>query len=147
MEIPNHIAEEYIIPKNYYVKPEIVIGNYYVKWDDSSYGVTQKEVAELKSTLNGLVPYISAAIFDAAKEIHSIIEEKTTTDKARRIEEIFSPELLLSRKRGDITYMLRIRRDGTTLISRREKIVFNDKEQVYIMWELGELLFNRRKSR
>jgi hypothetical protein len=35
--------ERYIIPHDY-EKPRIEIGNYYLKWNDKSYGISQKEI-------------------------------------------------------------------------------------------------------
>ena len=144
MEILNPNTYKYPNEKDY-VKPNIVVGSYYLKWDNSSYGIAQNEVAELKGILSDLLPHISSAIFDAAKEIHAVIEEKAAR-KARRIEELYSPELLLIRRKGDVSYILRMKRDGTTLISRSEAVVLNDKRQVCITWFLGELLFDRRKD-
>ena len=144
MEIPNPIPYKYAIAKDY-VKPSITIGNYYLKWDNSSYGIAHKEVAELKGILSDLLPYISSAIFEAAQELHVVIEEKAA-HKARSIEELFSPQLLLVRRKGDVSYILRMKRDGSMLIDRSEKIVLNDKRQVCITWCLGELLFDRRKD-
>ena len=144
MEILNPITYKYPNEKDY-VKPNIVVGSYYLKWNNSSYGIAQNEVAELKGILSDLLPHISSAIFDAAKEIHAVIEEKAVR-KARRIEELYSPELLLIRRKGDVSYILRMKLDGTLLISRSEKVVLNDKRQVCITWFLGELLFDRRKD-
>jgi hypothetical protein len=144
LEILNPITCKYPYEKDY-VKPNIVVGSYYLKWDISSYGIAQNEVAELKGILSDLLPHISSAIFDAAKEIHAVIKEKTAR-KARRIEELYSPELLLIRRKGVVSYILRMKRDGTLLIGRSEKVVLNDKRQVCITWFLGELLFDRGKD-
>lgn len=147
LEIPRPAAE-YIIPRDY-VKPDIIVGNYYLKWDDSSYGISRREAPELRSLINDLVPYISSAIYEAAKEIHATVEENAKGAGARQIE-AFSPELLLTRRRGDITYTLQMKRDGTTLLRRSETIIAigdtKKKTHLYVSWILGELLFNRQKD-
>jgi hypothetical protein len=98
LEILNPITCKYPYEKDY-VKPNIVVGSYYLKWDISSYGIAQNEVAELKGILSDLLPHISSAIFDAAKEIHAVIKEKTAR-KARRIEELYSRAPAYSQKRS-----------------------------------------------
>lgn len=146
MEIP-HAAADHVIPKDY-VKPDIVAGNYYLKWDDSSHGIALKEAPELRGVISDLLPYISSAIYEAAKEIHAAIEENTKGADARRIE-AFSPELLLTRRRGDVSYTLQMKRDGATLLRRSETIVVDDgskkKTHLDVSWVLGELLFNRQR--
>lgn len=145
MEIPNYIANEYIIPKDY-IKPDIVVGNYYLKWDSSSYGIAQREMADLRSLLNELLPYISSVIYDTAKEIPHIIIKKTV-GKAMRIDEMFSPELLLTRRKGgNLAYTIRMKSDGTTILTRIEKVILHNKKQICITWVLGELLFRRHEA-
>jgi hypothetical protein len=77
--------------------------------------------------------------------------------KAKRIEEVFSPQLLLRRKRGNIIYIFQMKPDGSTVIVRSERILFSNSSdernsaikknnrQIYATWILGELLFNRQK--
>jgi hypothetical protein len=147
LEIPR-LAAEHVIPRDY-VKPDIMVGNYYLKWDDSSYGIGRREAPELRSLINDLLPYISSAIYEAAKEIHTAIEENAKGAASRRIEAL-SPELLLTRRSGDITYTLQMKRDGATLLRRSETIIVDDgakkKTQLAVSWILGELLFNRQKD-
>ena len=144
MEIPNHIANEYILPKDY-VKPDIEAGNYYLKWDSSSYGIAQREIAGLRNLINELLPYISSAIFDAAKEIPTMIQKKAAAGgKAMLIDEMFSPELLLTRRKGgNLAYTIRMKSDGTTILTRVEKILLDNEGQICISWVLGEILFRR----
>ena len=162
LEIPSNIVQQWIIPKDY-VKPDIIAGrNYYLKWDDSSYGVSQKEVTDLKDILNDLSKFISSILYETAKQIHVTLESDTPAS-AKHIEEAFWPQLLLSRKRGNITYSFQIKADGTTIIVRDEKIVLVEKDDdggddnngyngitkkkthICVSWILGELLFNRQK--
>jgi hypothetical protein len=143
LEIPNHIANEYIIPKDY-VKPDIAAGNYYLEWDSSSYGIAQREIAGLRNLINELLPHISSAIYDAAKEIPTIIQKKTATGKAMLIDEMFSPELLLTRRKGrNLAYTIRMKSDGTTILTRTEKILLDNERQICVSWLLGEILFRR----
>jgi hypothetical protein len=146
LEIPRPAAD-HVIPKDY-VKPDIMAGNYYLKWDDSSYGIAQREAPELRGLISDLLPYISSAIYEAAKEIHAAIEENAKGSAARRIEAL-SPELLLTRRREGITYTLQMKRDGATLLRRSETIVVDDgskkKTHLDVSWVLGELLFNRQR--
>jgi len=147
LEIPRPAAE-HIIPTDY-VKPDIVVGNYYLKWDDSSYGIEHKEASQLRGLIHELLPYIPSAIYEAAKEIHTAIEENAKGAAARRIEAL-SPELLLTHRRGDVIYMLQMKRDGATLLHRSETIIVDDdykkkKPRLAVSWVLGELLFSRQR--
>ena len=45
------------MPKDY-DRPRIVIGNYYLKWNDKSYGIPQKEVHELKRFITNAIPFL-----------------------------------------------------------------------------------------
>ena len=135
MYIPEAIAKEYLIPKEF-VKPTIEIGNYYLKWDDTSYGVQLKEVSEIKELIKKSIP-----IFDSP-QIHLAQRNKNHT----------------------IGYELYMKSDGSTFIYRIERIetikIDNDnlinkvyaeedriKSTVFIKWMLGELLFNRQDTR
>jgi hypothetical protein len=156
LEIPSDVAEQWIIPKGY-VKPNIVVGrNYYLKWEDSSYGISQNEVSDLKGVLNDLLELVSSKLYEAAKGIHATLHADAS-GKAKRIEEVFSPQLLLRRKRGNIIYIFQMKPDGSTVIVRSERILFSNSSdernsaikknnrQIYATWILGELLFNRQK--
>lgn len=62
----------------------------------------QKEVPELKAFLRDILPYVSGAFFTAAKELFTIIEKEVGDfKKARMVQDSFSPELLLSRRKAD----------------------------------------------
>jgi hypothetical protein len=68
MYIPETIAKEYLNPKEF-IKPMIEIGNYYLKWDDASYGVQLKEVAEINEFIKNAIP-----IFDSSYELLNSLE-------------------------------------------------------------------------
>ncbi len=63
MDIPESILKDHLIPKNY-CKPKIEVQNYYLKWDDESYGIPQKEISELKRFVTNAIPF-----FDTAYEV------------------------------------------------------------------------------
>jgi len=43
-------------PKNYY-KPKIEIRDYDLKWNNESYGISQKEIPELKRFATNAIPF------------------------------------------------------------------------------------------
>jgi hypothetical protein len=59
LKITEDIVGQYIT-SNGYVKPRIEIGNYYLEWNDKSYGIYQKEMSELKGFLKNIIPYFDA---------------------------------------------------------------------------------------
>ncbi|HKZ61147.1 MAG TPA: hypothetical protein VJZ68_01850 [Nitrososphaera sp.] len=145
MNVPAIVANEYLVPKDY-VKPDIKVGNYFLNWDSSSYGIAQKEVAELKRFVTDLAAYLSTALYEAAIGIQRNIKAKTGAREARRFEEAFSPRLLITRKLDNLVYTLQMRDDGTTIISRNETITSDgNKIGLTLGWDLGELLFNRMR--
>jgi hypothetical protein len=133
-----------------YIKPEIKIGNYILKWDISSSGIAQKEVSELRRFVTDLAPYLSAAVYTAARGVQRHIKEKAVSKKeVRGFEEMFSPRLLLSRKirNNHIVYALEMTGDGATIISRQETIVsVGVKGKLILSWNLGELVFDRQRG-
>ena len=56
MRISEDIIAQYII-SNVYEKPKIEVGNYYLKWNEKSYGISKKEINELKGFLIKVIPY------------------------------------------------------------------------------------------
>ena len=159
MYIPETIAKEYLIPKEF-IKPMIEIGNYYLKWDDASYGVQLKEVPEIKEFIKNAIP-----IFDLSYELLNSIERSEHKHKEkRRFRKLLSPQIHLSQKNKNhiIGYELYMKFDGSTFIYRVEEIetikinnLINKvhpkkdhiKSTVFIKWKLGELLFNRQGIR
>jgi len=155
MQLDQSYLQQYIASRCF-VKPEIRLSNYLLKWDESSYGIPQTEVSELKAFLRDILPYISGAFFKAAGKISATIEEEIgDIKKARKIQESFSPKLLLSRSRGgDCTYILQMHQDGTAIIKRNEKVTIanaaaaSNSKQIKIRafqldFLLGELVFIR----
>lgn len=148
MKIPHAIASDHVIPKDY-VRPVIAVGNYYLKWDDASYGIPHKETSELKRFVTEIAPYLTPVLHEAANKIHKIAEEKMGTKESRHIGEAFAPQILATRRRDEITYALQMKRDGTTIISRIEAITIfgeygKERTAIALRWNLGELLFNRQ---
>ena len=103
-------------------------------------------MAELKRFITDLAPYLSTAVYEAAGGIQGIIKEKTDAKTARHFEEAFSPRLLITRKIDNIQFVLKMKGDGTAIISRNETITFEaSKAKLTLSWDLGELLFNRQR--
>jgi hypothetical protein len=70
LKITEDIVAQYII-SNGYEKPRIEIGNYYLEWNDKSYGIYQKEISDLKGFLKNVIPY-----FDAIYQLLHSLETK-----------------------------------------------------------------------
>ena len=138
----------------------IEIGNYYLKWDDASYGVQLKEVPEIKEFIKNAIP-----IFDLSYELLNSIERSEHKHKEKhRFRKLLSPQIHLSQKNKNhiIGYELYMKFDGSTFIYRVEEIETikinnliskvhpkkdHTKSTVFIKWKLGELLFNRQGIR
>jgi hypothetical protein len=159
--IPETIAKEYLLPEEF-VKPTIEIGNYYLKWDDTSYGVQLKEVSEIKEFIKKSIP-----IFDSSYELLNSLERSKhkQKEKHRFPKSLPLPQIHLAQrnKNHTIGYELYMKLDGSTFIYRIERIqtikIDNDnpikevcseeahiKSTVFIKWMLGELLFNRQDT-
>jgi hypothetical protein len=147
LEIPEPVAKEHLIPMNY-EKPKIEIGNYYLEWNDDSYGIYQKEISELKTFLKNAISY-----FGIIFEVLSDLQRSKHVGK-RQLQKEFNPFILILHHNKDrtISYDLYMASDGTTLIDRLERIVIQDgtninshftKSPFHLKWNLGELLFNR----
>jgi len=135
-----------------YEKPRIEIGNYYLKWDDKSSGISQKEISELKGFLKGTIPH-----FDVIYDLINSLETSRGKDKRRAHKEL-SPHIHLSQSNKDrvVRYELYMGSDGSTFIDRTERfeIINKDesryaqrpyvKSELFLKWSLGELLFNRQ---
>jgi hypothetical protein len=161
LDIPESILKDHLFPKDYY-KPKIEIRNYYLKWNDESYGILQKEIPELKSFVTNAIPF-----FDMSYEVLNNLEKHRYRDKYRFYKEI-SPRICISHTNKHshmVRYELHMLSDGSTFIERIEGLVDkattskaeNDNDTIvnpqrhhfksifYIKWTLGELLFNRQK--
>jgi hypothetical protein len=62
LDIPQSILNDHLIPRDYY-KPKIEIRNYYLKWNDESYGIPQKEIPELKRFVTNAIHFVVASEF------------------------------------------------------------------------------------
>jgi hypothetical protein len=149
LDITQATLEQYIMPHDY-EKPRIEIGNYYLKWDDKSSGISQKEISELKGFLKDTIPH-----FDVIYELINSLETSRGKDKRRAHKEL-SPHIHLSQSNKDriVRYDLYMGSDGSTFIDRTERfeIINKDesgyapyvKSELFLKWSLGELLFNRQ---
>ena len=57
LKITEYVIFQYIMSGEYY-RPKIEVGNYYLQWNEKSYGIPQKERAELKEFLNMAIQYL-----------------------------------------------------------------------------------------
>jgi hypothetical protein len=166
LDIPESVLKGHLIPKDY-DRPRIEIGNYYLKWNDESCGIPQKEVHELKRFITNAIP-----IFDTSYELLNNFEKPRYKDKYRLYKEL-SPNIRISNtNRHVVKYEVHMHPDGSTFIDRIEgiepttivatEITKNDTDPIvaekvntqqkhrvkpllYLKWTLGELLFNRQR--
>ena len=140
---------------NGYVKPKIEVGNYYLKWNKKSYGISQREQSELTAFLRLAAPY-----FDKIYQLLNSLERPKNREKYRLANELF-PDMHVSHysKGSLLKYDLYMTTDGSTFIDRTEKIeIIQEQSQfpneyasplnsadseLFLKWQLGELLFNR----
>ncbi len=141
------------------VKPNIRFQNYFFKWDKISLGLYLNEVNKFKEFIKKNIPYLEALM--------KIFEINSKDDSLKKIlRNKF--QLTVDDKFDDrINFTLCIDGLGTTIFYREERIFFsnNDKssigknikshisinlyndDSITIRWKLGELLFNRMKSK
>ncbi len=157
MRISEDIIAQYII-SNVYEKPKIEVGNYYLKWNEKSYGISQREINELKGFLIKVIPY-----FDIIYQLINSLERPKGKEKTSSNKDIF-PDIHISHrnKKYRVIYDLYMLSDGATFIERTEKLEiiskyynkiskshnvpkdnYNDLE-LYLKSKLGQLLFNRQ---
>jgi hypothetical protein len=141
------------------VKPEIIFGNYFFKWDDISLGLYSDEVTKFKGFIKSMIPHLEP-LMNAIGAIHLKNEalKKTLLDRA---------QLSIGDKyNSHIMFILNINNYGSSLFFREERIKFNDElhnkmkinygpglvlleklkgfdNKISVKWKLGELLFNR----
>ncbi|HZA08127.1 MAG TPA: hypothetical protein VE619_10520, partial [Nitrososphaeraceae archaeon] len=118
MDIPESILKEHLVPKEYY-KPKIEIQNYYLKWNDESYGISQKEIPELKRFVTNAIPF-----FDMSYEVLNNLEKPKYKNKYRLYKEL-SPCIFIShtnKHSHTIRYELHMLSDGSTFIERIEGV-------------------------
>jgi hypothetical protein len=156
LKITEDIVGQYSI-SNGYVKPRIEIGNYYLEWNNKSYGIYQKEMSELKGFLKKVIPY-----FDVIYQLLYSLERPRGKEKYGLDKRLF-PDIHVSHNNQVhlIRYDLYMISDGSTFIDRTEKLeVVNEGEEssttvnvrpgndvdsgLSIEWKLGQLLFNRQ---
>jgi hypothetical protein len=156
LKITKDIVAQYII-SNEYVKPRIEIGNYYLEWNDKSYGIYQKEMSELKGFLKNVIPY-----FESIYQLLQSLGRPRGKEKYGLGKQLF-PDIHVSHNNQGrlIRYDLYMISDGATFIVRTEKLEVVDEWEesstevnvrprnhvdsgLSIEWKLGQLLFNRQ---
>jgi hypothetical protein len=157
LRISEDIIAQYII-SNVYEKPKIEVGNYYLQWNEKSYGINQREINELKGFLIKVIPY-----FEIIYQLINSLERPKGKQKTSASKDIF-PDIHISHKNKKylVIYDLYMLPDGATFIERTEKLEiisqdykktssnhnvgkerYNDFE-LYLKSKLGQLLFNRQ---
>lgn len=157
MRISEDIIAQYII-SNVYEKPKIEVGNYYLKWNEKSYGISQREINELKGFLIKVIPS-----FDIIYQLINSLERPKGKEKVSPNKDIF-PDIHISHrnKKHLVIYDLYMLSDGATFIDRTEKFEIISKDynkistshnvpkdsyndlELYLKSKLGQLLFNRQ---
>ena len=157
MRISEDILAQHII-SNVYEKPKIEVGNYYLKWNEQSYGISQTEINELKGFLIKVIPY-----FDIIYRLINSLERPKGKEKVSLNKDIF-PDIHISHrnKKHLVIYDLYMLSDGGTFIDRTEKVEIISKDynrvstspnvprdsynnlELYLKSKLGELLFHRQ---
>lgn len=156
MRISEDLIAQYII-SNVYEKPKIEVGNYYLKWNENSFGINQREINELKGFLTKVIPH-----FDISYQLINRLERPKGKEKASPNKDIF-PDIHISHKNKKylVVYDLYMLSDGATFIDRTEKLEIISKDnkiptshnvpkkryndlELYLKSKLGQLLFNRQ---
>jgi len=157
LKFTQEIVSQYILA-NGYEKPQIEIGNYYLKWNEKCYGIYPKEIVELKEFVTNLIPYFEVIY----KLINSL--ERPRSKERFFLNKKLSPDIHFSHRNKEhlVSYDLHMMSDGTTFIDRTEKIeiitkdysTFStgvnvakgnfDKLELFLKSKLGQLLFNRQ---
>ena len=155
MKITKDVIAQFIMSGEY-DKQRIQVGNYYLLWNEKSYGITHEERTELKKFLIMTIPYLD--------EIYRLLNnlEKPRAKEKYRLGKKLIPTIHIPYLRKDslVKYDLSMKADGSTFINRIEKIEttkeHNESIQKYyfsksfdrdlfLEWNLGELLFNRQR--
>ena len=157
MKINEDIIAQYII-SNGYEKPKIEVGNYYLKWNEKSYGISRKEIFELKGFLTKVLPY-----FDVIYQLINSLERPRSKEKFS-INNKLSPDIHFSHRNQNhlVSYDLYMFSNGATFLERTEKIEIINKAyskfatrlnvpkdnysdlEFFLKSKLGQLLFNRQ---
>ena len=151
LRIPQQAGEEILLRT--LMKPPIVVGNYFLKWDESCTGIPMGEEGALRSFVSDLIPHISSKFFAASNEFHSSLQNLADGPKDKqRIYEMFHPQFCLSRKHRSFSYALHMDAEGRSVIFRREELVVTPGDSkisttppsFFVEWILGELMFDRK---
>jgi hypothetical protein len=157
LRVSQEIISQYIID-NGYEKPKIEIKNYYLQWNEKCFGISPKEIVELKEFITNVIPYFDAVY----KLINSL--ERPKSKKRFVFNNKLSPDIHFSHRNKAhlVSYDLYMMSDGATFIDRIEKIEIINKDctllstevnigkdnfgklDLYLKSKLGQLLFIRQ---
>jgi hypothetical protein len=116
LRISEDIIAQYII-SNVYEKPKIEVGNYYLKWNEESFGISQREINELKGFLIKVIPY-----FDIIYQLINSLERPKGKEKTSSNKDIF-PDIHISHrnKKYRVIYDLYMLSDGGYIYRKNRK--------------------------
>lgn len=153
----------------YFSKPSIKFGNYFFVWSERGYGLCPSEINTLKSFVKKMIPFLE-------QYMNLLTFDHTTSSSQRKVNQNKSQICITEKYDPRISFMLFIDSSGSTVFYREEKffiktdrfgnlknsnqeeLVLYSKDfaprvraqeynTVILKWLLGELLFNRIKSR
>ncbi|MDQ6722844.1 MAG: hypothetical protein M3Z01_01075 [Thermoproteota archaeon] len=146
------------------IKPDMVFGNYFFKWDDKSLGLYSNEIIKFKNFIRNTIPSLESMMNIIDTSSSSLSTKSDPVKKAIFDKAHFS---ISNKFNSYIIFILNVDNKGSTTFFREERILINDelyykmknhygsKEMmllnklkdfdniVSVKWKLGDLLFNR----
>lgn len=128
-----------------YAKPEVEVDGYALKWNDVSYGMPEREVAELKTFIRDAIPALVSIHRHA--ELLTREGERRTNLRRFQLEGSLATGIVASHSRSGARYEIYMAWDGMVFMDRTECINGNYDDgsgayydsQLEIRWNLGEL--------
>ncbi|MGN6347940.1 MAG: hypothetical protein ACTHME_09585 [Candidatus Nitrosocosmicus sp.] len=149
------------------IKPEIILGNYFFRWNEKSLGIYSNESAKFKSFIKKMIPYLEPIM-----KMMNVSSFSNSKNDAIKKEIIDKGQFSISNKyNGRIIFILYMDIDGSATFFREEQIQLNNKiynkitdqdkidnikvltitqpptdfdNTISIRWNLGNLLFDRK---
>jgi hypothetical protein len=150
------------------IKPEIILGNYFFRWNEKSLGIYSNESTKFKRFIKKMIPYLEPIM----KMMNVSLFSNSKNDAIKK-EIIDKGRFSISNKYNSrIIFILCIDIDGSTTFFREQQIQLNNKmcnkitdqdkiddiqvltinhpsttdfdNSVSIKWNLGNLLFDRK---
>lgn len=145
------------------IKPEIILGNYFFRWNEKSLGIYSNESAKFKSFIKKMIPYLEPIM-----KMMNVSSFSNSKNDAIKKEIIDKGQFSISNKYNSrIIFILYMDTYGSTTFFREEQIQLNNKitdqdkidnikvltitppttdfdNSISIRWNLGNLLFDRK---